>query len=183
MDNGHEELTQVFRNNSFNTALTILLTDRRLKNHIKPFILHCKLYISDTIRCAGVLLLLASAHFNKTGFTLKSLKNTHLFLSPYKFIQLIRANGINGINLIFNNPLNCSFQSSNTTDHILRNFGNWAFGNMTPITDWGQILLGKEMGTELREIGLILLEQASITDQHLDKILNYTNKLLQSLQK
>ena len=89
----------------------------------------------------------------------------------------MRNEGQNGLNILLNCPLGISVELDEQTGGILSNFGNWAFSNMTPVTEWGKILLGKEMGLELREIALQLLELSTYTRNHLWNIHKLIKKL------
>ena len=173
----YKNLFEVFNEQSFNSATVEMLTNRRYITEIENFVKYCNAYIIDARNCGGELLTLSTASFNKVGFTVKTFKGTKGQLSPELYIRTIRAQGKNGLNILLNCPLGIKITQTTVSEQILGNFGNWAFGNMTPVTEWGKILLAKEMGLELKEIGLQLLEMSHLTLQRLKQIGRLAKKL------
>ena len=154
-----------------------MLCNRRYSTEIKSFLNYCKNYIIDARNCGSDLLVLSTASHIKVGFEVQTIKGTKAHLSPETFIQIVQGEGMNGLNILLNCPLGQVVIQDEVSHHILLNFGNWAFGNTTPVTEWGQILLGKEMGIELREIGLQLFEASANTQKRVNYILKLARKL------
>ena len=173
----YRNLRELFENENFQAGVTEMLCNRRYSTEIEPFLNFCHHFIIDARNCGSELLVLSTANHNKVGFEVKTFKNSKAQLSPESFIQTVRCEGMNGLNILLNCPLGLSIDQDEESSHILMNFGNWAFGHMTPVTEWGQILLGKEMGTELREIGLQLFELSLATSKRMEYILKLVQKL------
>ena len=178
----YTDLHWLFLNRPFNEAVTKMITDRRFADQILPFLENSGNFSLDALRCGSILLTLATASFNKTGFTINTFKNNSAFLSPDSFITLIRRHGKTGLILLQNCPLGIKIRQTPSSGPVLENFGNWAFGNMTPVTEWGKIILGKEMGVELSEIGLQLLELSALTEKGLQKIFILAEKMNKPLK-
>ena len=178
-----ENLQILFLQRSFNEAATKMITDRRFNDQILPFIKDCGNYSLDALHCGSILLTLATAKFNKTGFTITTFNNIQAFLSPDDFITCIRRHGKAGLNILLNSPLGIKITQTTISEVVLGNFGNWAFGNMTPVTNWGKIVLGKEMGVELSEIGLQLLEMSALTEKGVQKIFLLAEKMGKPLKR
>ena len=173
----YANLRKLFEEETLTASTVEMLTNRRYYHDIREFLKHCNLFIIDAISCGSDLLTLASAVHTKAGFTVTTIKGTKGHLSPDLFIQLIRNEGKNGLNILLNCPLGLSIQLDEQARRVLFNFGNWAFSDMTPVTEWGKIMLGKEMGLELREISLQLFELSSLTKTHLINIHKLIKKL------
>ena len=173
----YNNLKELFDKESFGSSVTELLCNRRYLQEFKQFFNYCLNYIQDARNSGSEILLLSTAKHEKVGFEVTSFKGHKAHLSADRYIKTIRQEGINGINILLNCPLGTKINYDSETAHIVANFGNWAFGHMTPATEWGKILLGKEMGTELREIGLQLIEISIKTEKRVNYILTLITKL------